>query len=219
MPPLLPSEVAALRTEYTKAGLTENDAQADPIAQFRAWFDQAIAAEVPEPNAMTLATATPDGEPSARIVLLKGFDDRGFVFFTNYESAKGRELAANPRVSLCFFWQPLERQVRVKGNVTKVTREESEAYFHTRPRKSQLGAWASRQSNVIPSRQVLETALADLEKKYGETGELPLPDFWGGYRVEPRQLELWQGQRSRLHDRLLYSRLPDGTWGRARLSP
>ena len=219
MPPLLPSELAALRTDYVKAGLTENDAHADPIAQFRTWFDQAVAAEVPEPNAMTLATATREGEPAARIVLLKGFDDRGLVFYTNYGSEKGRELAENPRVSLCFFWQPLERQVRVKGTVTKVTREESEAYFHSRPRQSQLGAWASRQSEVIPSRQPLEDALASLRKKHGETGVIPLPEFWGGYRVEPRQIEFWQGRRSRLHDRLLYSRLPDGTWGRARLSP
>lgn len=234
MPPLLPiepesvtvgvsvlpaRELAAIRTDYVKAGLTENDADADPIAQFRAWFDQAVSAEVPEPNAMTLATATKEAEPSARIVLLKGFDERGFVFFTNYESEKGRELAENPRASLCFFWSPLERQVRVKGNVTKVTREESEQYFHSRPRGSQLGAWASRQSEVIASRLQLEQELASLQQKHGETSQIPLPPFWGGYRVAPRSVEFWQGRSSRLHDRLLYSRQADGTWARERLSP
>jgi pyridoxamine 5'-phosphate oxidase len=219
MPPLLPTELAALRTEYVRAGLTENDAEADPIAQFRAWFDQAVAAEVPEPNAMTLATANKDAEPSARIVLLKGFDERGFVFFTNYESEKGRELAENPRASVCFFWQLLERQVRVKGSVARVTPEESEQYFHSRPRGSQLGAWASRQSEVIASRQVLEEELAALDRKYGETSEIPLPSFWGGYRLAPVRIEFWQGRSSRLHDRLLYSRQADGTWARARLSP
>lgn len=219
MPPLLPIELAALRTEYVRAGLTEDDASADPIALFRAWFDQAIAAEVREPNAMTLATASKDAEPSARIVLLKGFDESGFVFFTNYDSDKGRQLAENPRAALCFFWQPLERQVRIQGSVTKVTAEESERYFHSRPRGSQLGALASRQSEVIASREVLEEEIAALHRTYGETSEIPLPPFWGGYRVAPLRIEFWQGRSSRLHDRLLYSRRADGTWARARLSP
>jgi pyridoxamine 5'-phosphate oxidase len=189
-----------------------------PFVQFRRWFADAVEAKLKDPNAMTLATATPDGVPAARVVLLKDIDDRGLVFFTNYESRKGIELAANPHAALCFFWAPLERQVRVEGRVEKVTREESEAYFRTRPRGSQLGAWASHQSTVIPGREPLEARLAEVERRYPEGTEIPCPPWWGGYRVVPRAFEFWIGQPSRLHDRFRYTPAGDG-WAVARLAP
>jgi pyridoxamine 5'-phosphate oxidase len=209
--------LADLRKEYSLAGLTEKDAARDPYRQFEKWFQEAEAAKVHEPNAAVLATAAKDGRPSARMVLLKGVDGRGFVFYTNYESRKGRELEANPRAAYLFPWVALERQVIVEGSVSKVAREESEAYFHSRPRASQLAAWASNQSSIIAGRGALEDSMKAVEKKYSGA-EAPLPPFWGGFRIVPESVEFWQGRRSRLHDRLRYRR--DGTtWILERLAP
>jgi pyridoxamine 5'-phosphate oxidase len=208
---------ARLRKEYTRAGLAESDANPDPIAQFRRWFDDALAAGLREPNAMTLATATPDGRPSARVVLLKGFDERGFVFYTNYEGRKGEELEENPYCALVFYWAELERQVRVEGRVSRVPKRESDEYFGSRPRGSRLGAWASEQSRPVGGREVLEERLRVLEAEY-EAREVPRPPFWGGFRVEPEVIEFWQGRENRLHDRLVYRR-SGGGWGRERLQP
>jgi pyridoxamine 5'-phosphate oxidase len=210
--------VAALRRDYALMSLSESDVDADPIVQFTRWFEQALAGEITEPNAMTVATATRDGIPSARMVLLKGFDERGFVFYTNYESQKGRELAENPVAALVFHWVELHRQVRVAGVVERVSAEESDAYFQSRPRGSRLGAWVSHQSAVLTGREELEVRLAALVAQYGE-GEIPLPPYWGGYRVIPASVEFWQGRPSRLHDRLRYSRQPDDSWRIERLSP
>ena len=210
--------LADLRKDYTLAGLAEKDLTRDPFRQFEKWFQEAEAAKLAEPNAMTLATASPDGRPSARTVLLKGLDGRGFVFYSNYESRKGRELALNARVALVFPWIALERQVLIEGTVTKVAREESAAYFHSRPRASQLGAWVAQQSSVIPGRATLEEAMKALEKKHAGA-EIPLPPNWGGYRVAPETIEFWQGRRSRLHDRLRYRRDQEGGWLVERLSP
>jgi pyridoxamine 5'-phosphate oxidase len=210
--------VAALRRDYALMSLSEGDVDADPIVQFTRWFEQALAGEITEPNAMTVATATRDGVPSARMVLLKGFDERGFVFYTNYESQKGRELAENPVAALVFHWVELHRQVRVAGVVERVSAEESDAYFQSRPRGSRLGAWVSHQSAVLTGREELEVRLAALVAQYGE-GEIPLPPYWGGYRVIPASVEFWQGRPSRLHDRLRYSRQPDDSWRIERLSP
>lgn len=212
------SNIADLRRDYTQAGLTEADADFNPFKQFQTWFDQALSAELPEPNAMTLATATASGKPSARIVLLKGFDEKGFVFYTNYSSHKGQELAENPWASLVFWWVELERQVRIDGSVEKVSQEESEAYFQSRPVGSQLGAWASPQSEVIASREELEKKIAELEEKY-KNETIPKPPQWGGYRLIPHELEFWQGRPNRLHDRLRYRQQTDGTWLRERLAP
>jgi len=209
--------LADLRKDYSLAGLVEKDLARDPFRQFEKWFQEAEAAKLPEPNAMILSTATRDGRPSGRIVLLKGLDGRGFVFYSNYESRKGRELEANARASLVFPWIAMERQVVIEGSVTRVAREESEAYFHSRPLPSQLAAWASQQSSIIASRGVLEDSLKTLGKKYaGQT--VPLPPQWGGYRLAPETVEFWQGRRSRLHDRLRYRREKDG-WITERLSP
>jgi pyridoxamine 5'-phosphate oxidase len=210
--------VAALRRDYALMSLSEGDVDADPIVQFTRWFEQALAGEITEPNAMTVATATRDGIPSARMVLLKGFDARGFVFYTNYESQKGRELAENPVAALVFHWVELHRQVRVAGAVERVSAEESDAYFQSRPRGSRLGAWVSHQSTVLTGREEIETRLAALTAQYGE-GAIPLPPYWGGYRVIPASVEFWQGRPSRLHDRLRYRRQPDGSWCIERLSP
>ncbi len=209
--------LAALRKEYSLAGLVEKDLARDPFRQFEKWFQEAEAAKLTEPNAMTLATVGKDGRPSARTVLLKGLDGRGFTFFSNYESRKGRELELNPHVSLVFPWIALERQVLVEGTVTKISREESDAYFHSRPRASQLGAWVSQQSAIISGRSVLEESMKALEKKYAGA-EVPLPPHWGGWRVAPETVEFWQGRRSRLHDRLRYRRHQDG-WTVERLAP
>ncbi|MBE9011448.1 pyridoxamine 5'-phosphate oxidase [Pseudanabaenaceae cyanobacterium LEGE 13415] len=211
------SSIADLRQDYTKETLNESDVDPNPFVQFRRWFDQAVNAELPEPNAMTLATASRDGIPAARIVLLKAVDDRGFTFFTNYNSAKGKELEANPQAALVFLWTELERQVRIVGSVEKITSEESDGYFFSRPHNSRLGAWASDQSEVIPNRDVLEEKLATLKTEY-ENQEVPRPPHWGGYRVIPREIEFWQGRSSRLHDRLRYQH-QNGTWVIDRLSP
>ena len=207
-----------LRREYALAGLKESDLDPNPFKQFDKWFQQALAAGLPEPNAMTLATATLDGKPSARIVLLKGFDERGFVFFTNYESQKGRELSANPQAALVCYWIELERQVRISGRVSRVSAEESEAYFHSRPLGSQLGAWASQQSEVVSGRKILEDRLEELTQEY-QSKPMPLPPYWGGYCVAPETLEFWQGRPNRLHDRLRYTLQPGDQWLIERLSP
>lgn len=210
--------LADMRKDYSMAGLLEKDLAKNPFRQFEKWFQEAEAAKVPEPNAMTLATTGRDGRPSARTVLLKGCDGRGFVFYTNYESRKGRELAANARASLLFPWIAMERQVLVEGTVSRVSREEADAYFHSRPRASQLAAWASPQSTVIAGRAVIEEGYREVEKKY-EGREVPLPPHWGGYRVAPETVEFWQGRRSRLHDRLRYRREAGGDWVIERLAP
>jgi pyridoxamine 5'-phosphate oxidase len=209
--------LADLRREYTLAGLRRADLEADPIAQFQKWFDQALKAELLEPNAMTLATVDSEGRPSARTVLLKQVDARGFVFFTNYESRKGKELAANQNAALSFFWGGLERQVCVRGACSKVPRAESKAYFAIRPLGSQLGAWVSKQSTVVESRDFLEKRLAEVEKQFAGK-KTPTPDYWGGYALAPVAVEFWQGRPNRLHDRFLY-RLEAGRWVIERLSP
>ncbi|MGZ3581954.1 MAG: pyridoxamine 5'-phosphate oxidase [Ktedonobacterales bacterium] len=213
-----PDRLAEIRKDYRQRGLGEADVDADPFRQFRVWFDEAVSAGQPEPNAMTLATASRDGRPSARMVLLKGFDERGFVYYTNYESRKGRELAENSYAALVFFWVELERQVRIEGRVERVSAEESDAYFHSRPEGSQIGAAASHQSQVIASREVIERRAAELTAEYAGRG-IPRPNFWGGFRVIPDTIEFWQGCPSRLHDRLRYRRNDDGSWTIERLSP
>lgn len=212
------TSVADLRKDYTLLGLSETDADRNPFKQFQKWFDQARQAQLPEPNAMTLATATKDGKPSARMVLLKNFDERGFVFYTNHKSHKGQELADNPQGAIVFWWAELERQVRIEGRVEKVSDQESDEYFHSRPVNSRLGAWVSEQSQVIQSREVLEQRLEELKNQY-QNQEIPRPPHWGGFRVIPAEIEFWQGRPSRLHDRLLYRRLDDSNWHIERLSP
>jgi len=209
-----------MRKEYGKLSLEESQVAADAIEQFRRWFDEALKAREAggfEPNAMTLATCSTDGVPSARVMLLKDFGPRGFSFFTNYESRKGRELKTNPRAALVFFWVPLERQVRVEGTISRLSREESQTYFRARPRDSQLGAVLSQQSAVVADRAALERAMAQLEQEY-EDREVPLPEHWGGYLLTPSVVEFWQGRAGRLHDRLRYTRR-DETWLIERLSP
>ena len=213
------SSIADLRQNYTLAGLSEADLDSNPIQQFNLWFEQALAADLIEPNAMTLATATADGKPSARIVLLKGVSERGFVFYTNYGSQKGRQLIANPYAALVFHWDKLERQIRIEGKVEKLSSVESLEYFHSRPKASQLGAWTSNQSQVIANREVLEQKLASLQAQYSDEATIPLPEHWGGFRVVPNRLEFWQGRPSRLHDRLLYDLEADGSWSISRLAP
>lgn len=212
------ADIADLRREYEGHGLLESDAPDDPVEMFARWFEQATEAGVYEPNAMTLATASAEGEPASRIVLLKGFDHRGFTFFTNYESDKGRHLRDNPRASLTFYWDRLHRQVRITGAVAQVSREETAAYFRSRPRGSRLGAWASAQSRVLADREALDRRYAELEARH-EGEEVPVPPHWGGYRVAPESIEFWQGRTSRLHDRLRYRRSANGPWTLERLAP
>ncbi|MBW4557172.1 MAG: pyridoxamine 5'-phosphate oxidase [Trichormus sp. ATA11-4-KO1] len=209
--------VADLRKDYTLQALSETEVDPNPFIQFKKWFEQALAAQLPEPNAMSIATSTPHGRPSGRMVLLKDFDERGFVFFTNYNSRKGQELTENPQAALVFWWAELERQVRICGHVEKVSETESDHYFHSRPPNSRLGAWVSNQSEVIESREFLEQRLQEFQSKY-ENQEIPRPPHWGGLRVIPREIEFWQGRPSRLHDRLLYTHL-NGEWKIERLSP
>ena len=208
--------IADLREDYTLRTLTESEVSPNPFQQFRTWFDEARAADIIEPNAMTLATADENGVPSARIVLLKGLDERGFVFYTNYESRKGQELARNPHAALVFWWGALERQVRIEGSTSRIDRAESEAYFHSRPQDSQLGAWASEQSRPV-TREQLEQRMADLKAQY-DGKPIPKPEHWCGYRLSPSAIEFWQGRSSRLHDRLRYQ-LQGDSWTVERLAP
>jgi pyridoxamine 5'-phosphate oxidase len=210
--------LAELRREYSLHSLDIGDVAAEPIAQFRRWFDDARAAEIIEPNAMTLATCRPAGTPSARIVLLKDVSDAGFVFFTQYRSRKGQELEANPRVALVFFWKEIERQVRIVGTALRVTDAENAAYFAQRPRGARLGAWASHQSTIIQNRNTLEAEALRAEARFAKN-DVPCPPYWGGYRVSPSEVEFWQGRPNRLHDRLRYRRNDEGQWVIERLQP
>ncbi len=212
------TDIAAIRTAYKLGKLTEQEVEADPIRQFRKWFDEAVERQVMEPNAMTLSTVSTAGQPSSRIVLLKDLDESGFGFFTNYESQKGVELRENPYAALLFFWPELQRQVRVAGRVAKMPEQLSDTYFQSRPKTSQLGAIASPQSREIAGRQVLDTRLTELEEYYKEATHIPRPANWGGYRLLPDTLEFWQGGESRLHDRLVYKKLNEG-WKITRLAP
>ena len=206
------------RTEYQRGALSRSDLNPDPMEQFAAWFGEACKSNVIEPNAMSLATAAADGRPLVRTVLLKSFDSRGFVFYTNLESRKARHIAENPNVSLLFPWLALERQVIINGSAERVSMAETVAYFLTRPRGSQLGAWVSQQSSIITSRKLLEMKLDEMKRKFAD-GQVPLPSWWGGFRVVPRDIEFWQGRASRLHDRFLYTRSPAGGWTIERLAP
>lgn len=210
-------DIADLRRNYTRDGLLEDKAPDEPLSLFANWFEQAVEIESTEANAMMLASVDADNQPHVRTLLLKGADERGFVFFTNYQSAKGRQLLEQPKAAMTFWWHDLERQVRIEGEVERISDEESDAYYHSRPVGSRLGAWASPQSEVIASREVLEHKLAELEARYAQEAP-PRPDHWGGLRLKPQLIEFWQGRPSRLHDRLSY-RLVDGQWLRERLAP
>ena len=210
-------DLAGLRQEYMREGLDIGDVDANPVAQFQKWFDEAVSARLPMLNAMTLATASADCRPSARVVLLKGLDERGFAFYTDYDSRKGRELAANPRAALVIYWIELEREVRIEGRVEKTSARESDDYFATRPVGSRLAALVSRQSSVVADRQALERDYADIQRLHGERP--PRPAAWGGYRVVPHAIEFWQGRPNRLHDRLLYTKRADEAWEIVRLAP
>ncbi len=211
-------DIQNLRQDYRAASLSEKEVSANPILQFEKWFNEAVAAQVYEPNAMTLATATHDGRPSARILLLKGFGEQGFEFYTNYLSRKGKELSKNPVGAMVFFWGQMERQIRIEGTIEKLSRERSEQYFHSRPKGSQVGAVASPQSQEIDSRKILEDKWQELETEYTEK-EVPKPSFWGGYVLKPQLIEFWQGRSSRLHDRIVYKKSDKKNWKIVRLAP
>lgn len=210
--------VANFRNEYLSAGMDENDLKENPIDQFEVWFKEAVNNKLREPNAMHLATVAPDGQPSGRVVLLKGFDEDGFVFYTNFGSRKARELDANPRAALTFLWMELYKQVRVEGTVQRVPDEEAGRYFDSRPRASQISAWVSHQSQTVESRGELERRMFEIERQF-EGKPVPRPEFWGGYRVKPVKMEFWLGRASRLHDRILYQLQDDNRWNRSRISP
>ncbi|PYK28892.1 MAG: pyridoxamine 5'-phosphate oxidase [Verrucomicrobia bacterium] len=212
-----PLDFAGFRHEYIGRGLRRADLEPDPIKQFATWFSAAFKAHILDANAMTLATCV-DAKPFARVVLLKDFDERGFVFFTNYTSDKGQQLDKNPNVALVFYWMEVERQIRIEGRVEKTSREESEKYFHSRPLGAQLGAWASQQSHVIDARRVLDARLEETKQRFAE-GQIPLPPHWGGFLVKPERIEFWQGRPDRLHDRFRYTRQKDGSWSIDRLAP
>ncbi len=211
--------IADIRKDYSLLSLDENEVSSNPFDQFTKWWDEAIIAEIDEVNAMALATAGIDAKPTARIVLLKGYTNEGFIFFTNYNSAKGQEIATNHHVALLFFWKELERQIRIEGAIEKISSEDSDTYFNSRPGGSKIGAWASPQSQVIPNRSLLEKNIEDLTEKYPDENLVPRPDNWGGYIVKPNLIEFWQGRSSRLHDRLQYSLIENGEWKRERLAP
>ncbi len=215
----MPSRETHARKSYERAALDEHGIDRDPFQQFTIWYDEAVAAGLPEPEAMTLSTATLEGQPSARIVLLRGYDERGFCFFSNYSSQKGQELAANPYAAVTFHWVELERQVRISGRVEKVTEAESDAYFQSRPSQSRIGAWSSPQSNVISSRDALEDMFKKYQEQYLDETAIPRPEHWGGYRVIPERIEFWQGRPNRLHDRLRFIRIDQGPWTLHRLAP
>ena len=208
-----------LRKDYKHGELIEERAALSPIQQFRHWFSEALNSHAPEPNAMTLATSSPDGKPSVRVVLLKELDDNGFVFYTNYNSQKGQQLQLNPYAALCFHWHELQRQVRIEGKIEKISRQDSLAYFNSRPLGSQLGAWASAQSQTIDSREMLDERLAQTQEKFNGLSVLPLPENWGGYRLVPNLIEFWQGRSNRMHDRLCYKLDENNQWVRTRLMP
>jgi pyridoxamine 5'-phosphate oxidase len=214
----IPHDPSASRYEHPGNGLRRSDLNRDPIKQFGNWFTAAIEAGIRDVNAMSLATAGRNGRPSVRIVLLKSFDQEGFVFFTNYESEKGKQLDANPHAALGFYWIELDRQIRISGHVQKTSREESQSYFHSRPMGSQLSAWASRQTEVIDGRRVLEARMAEMTERFRHKA-VPLPPHWGGYRLRPDRIEFWQGRPNRLHDRFRYTRQTDGSWNIDRLAP
>lgn len=210
-------KIAQIRRDYAREKLNQSAVEENPIEQFNIWFQQALSADLLDPNAMTLSTATAEGHPSSRVVLLKGFDESGFRFYTNYSSRKGRQLKENPHAALCFYWPALERQVRIEGSVCRVSREDSRSYFQQRPRLSQLGAWASKQSSRVPSREILKEKFDKVKKRF-EGEEVPLPEFWGGYLLKPEWIEFWQGREGRMHDRICYEKVEEN-WNHYRLAP